>query len=855
MGLIEPYKITLDFNTNKIKVLILKQYDKKSRYAVITCTSNNSPVKLDKNLYICNVKAIVPDNRPIYNTAEIQDDGTILVEFTETMLVKSGRGYLELNIISKDSESLLSTMKLELKIESSVYDNDRVVASEEFDALTKAITENTVQAGKLEALETNIEEAEKKRTENENGRIVAEEKREKDCAEAISKTNDAITEANELILSATGALEIVKQKASEVESNAENVAASEENAKKYATNAENSATIASDKATEASNSASSAESYAVGDTNSSKYYYEQVKNVSESLSGALRPLGTVTFEELPALESVSSGDMYNVSDEFTTTDKFKEGSGNIVPTGANVYKTSDGHWDVLAGTPVTGIKGDNETSYRRGNVNITAKDIGVVSSDGGVYTGEVTFEDALCSEKVEGTGISKIVILPRVPYNLVDLTHTTDIYLKELLKWICKNYPNKQGYTFVGDVNPSSTTFAQIRIYNTSEVDENGYPKYATGICPMMLGVVHSFGFNNYVFYFRTLLTGDNIVNNNTTTVAGYLLDARQANPNVSGSLAKQVSEKAPTNHASTDTTYGTGNSSKFGHVKLSDTYTSLIGTAENSVGGSQSALYNAYRTLNNKFNNYLPLSGGTLTSSLDLASGKYIHGTLTNGTVLDVIGLNSNNNLHIGNETTPTYIHGSGYQLDISGAYICPNVSNKMSCGKSDKLFTTIYAKTGTINTSDRTKKHNISDLTEIYEKFFLKLQPKSFVFNDGDRVHIGAISQDVEDIMTELGIESKQFAGFCKDIRYKYTEFSEEDGTPIESSKVPCKDKNGNIIYDYALRYQEFIFLTIHMVQRLWKRVDIVEKENKKLTNTINNFETRLAKLELKTSEYDSE
>ena len=31
--------------------------------------------------------------------------------------------------------------------------------------------------------------------------------------------------------------------------------------------------------------------------------------------------------------------------------------------------------------------------------------------------------------------------------------------------------------------------------------------------------------------------------------------------------------------------------------------------------------------------------------------------------------------------------------------------------------------------------------------------------MFDDGDRVHIGAISQDVEDAMKELGIEPEQF------------------------------------------------------------------------------------------------
>ncbi len=112
--------------------------------------------------------------------------------------------------------------------------------------------------------------------------------------------------------------------------------------------------------------------------------------------------------------------------------------------------------------------------------------------------------------------------------------------------------------------------------------------------------------------------------------------------------------------------------------------------------------------------------------------------------------------------------------------------------------------------------------------------------MFDDGDRVHIGAISQDVEDAMKELGIEPEQFAGFCKDVRYEYTEFNEEDGTPVEASKVPCTDENGNLIYDYALRYQEFIFLTIHMTQRLWEKTALLEKENMAIKDRLKALET---------------
>lgn len=149
-------------------------------------------------------------------------------------------------------------------------------------------------------------------------------------------------------------------------------------------------------------SATKAESYAVGgtgsregeDTDNAAYYYRQAKSISESFAGALRPMGTVSFASLPALTSVTAGDMYNISDEFTTTDDFKEGAGNVIPAGANIYKTSDGKWDVLAGTPVTGVKGAKETAYRRGNVNLTAADVGAVAEDGDASDVTVTFSTA-----------------------------------------------------------------------------------------------------------------------------------------------------------------------------------------------------------------------------------------------------------------------------------------------------------------------------------------------------------------------------------------------------------------------------------------------------------------------------
>ena len=220
----------------------------------------------------------------------------------------------------------------------------------------------------------------------------------------------------------------------------------------------------------------------------------------------------------------------------------------------------------------------------------------------------------------------------------------------------------------------------------------------------------------------------------------------------------------------------------------------------------------------------------GNVGCSLNLSNGSWLRTYNTAGTLTRLIGMNDKNNVHMGDylgaDISPVYLHANGGTFYYDNATFRPTVSNKFTLGASKHLWTTVYAKTGTINTSDRTKKHDIKDLTEVYEKLFLKLQPKSFIFNDGDRVHIGAISQDVEDAMQELGMDAENFAGFCKDVQYDYREYN-DDGTPVEESRYVVTDDNGNPVYDYALRYQEFIFLTIHMVQKLFIKMEKIENE----------------------------
>ncbi|RDY30359.1 pyocin knob domain-containing protein [Lachnotalea glycerini] len=68
----------------------------------------------------------------------------------------------------------------------------------------------------------------------------------------------------------------------------------------------------------------------------------------------------------------------------------------------------------------------------------------------------------------------------------------------------------------------------------------------------------------------------------------------------LSAKMGKKLDEnKAPKSHASTATTYGLGNASSYGHVKLSDNYVSSEGAASAGVGASSKAISDVYNTIN----------------------------------------------------------------------------------------------------------------------------------------------------------------------------------------------------------------------------------------------------------------
>lgn len=228
----------------------------------------------------------------------------------------------------------------------------------------------------------------------------------------------------------------------------------------------------------------------------------------------------------------------------------------------------------------------------------------------------------------------------------------------------------------------------------------------------------------------------------------------------------------------------------------------------------------------------YLSDAGGTMTGELNVTNrdnylGKFyfyndyigIYNSTSRTTRLayfgmvgtkDFIVLNQAGDLQVG---TRLFSSASSY-----GCYT-PYSDNTVYLGHSSYRWKQLIAYTSTISTSDRAKKKDFAKFDERYENLFFDLKPTlyRFIENESNRIHSGFISQDVEESLESNGLTALDFAAFCKD-KAKNIEH-DEDGNDVLTDKL---DENGNQVYDYSLRYEEFIALNTHMLQKAYAKID---------------------------------
>lgn len=176
--------------------------------------------------------------------------------------------------------------------------------------------------------------------------------------------------------------------------------------------------------------------------------------------------------------------------------------------------------------------------------------------------------------------------------------------------------------------------------------------------------------------------------------------------------------------------------------------------------------------------------------------------------------------------------VHDNAWTLD-------PDVNGMLGLGTANHKWNSIYATTGSINTSDRNMKNSIQKLDERYIQMFMKLLPASFKFNKGTsgRTHVGFVAQDVAEAMESAGLSDLEFAGFCRDqktVPVQRTKdiqvLDEKTGEKHTETVTYTEDEPVEGEYIYSLRYEEFIALNTLMIQKLMERVDALEEKSVK-------------------------
>lgn len=149
-------KFCLDFQTNNIININAKQFDTKSRFINIVCSDHGKVVTLNSVTESVFVRWKKADETCVFKMGEILEDGSVLVELNQQMLMVSGTQVADIFITSKlasdaetaedleslfanENTSIISTMKFNVNVVSAPFEAGELVSDDDVTALTDAL--------------------------------------------------------------------------------------------------------------------------------------------------------------------------------------------------------------------------------------------------------------------------------------------------------------------------------------------------------------------------------------------------------------------------------------------------------------------------------------------------------------------------------------------------------------------------------------------------------------------------------------------------------------------------------------------------------------------------------------------
>ena len=197
-------------------------------------------------------------------------------------------------------------------------------------------------------------------------------------------------------------------------------------------------------------------------------------------------------------------------------------------------------------------------------------------------------------------------------------------------------------------------------------------------------------------------------------------------------------------------------------------------------------------------------------------ATGKVGIGITVPTTQLDVEDATDNTYAHLagsfygvyGGTTSSGYGYlGAGTLGGIFGGNIGPDYDNQNSDGSASYRWTSVYATNGTIQTSDKRDKENITDLTYGLKEI-MQLHPVSFTWKDNPSYgkKLGLLAQEVEPILGEVVKKENITTGKA-------------------SSAIPSSD------YRYGIYYSDIIPVLIKGMQEQQAEIEALKLQIKAL------------------------
>jgi hypothetical protein len=151
-----------------------------------------------------------------------------------------------------------------------------------------------------------------------------------------------------------------------------------------------------------------------------------------------------------------------------------------------------------------------------------------------------------------------------------------------------------------------------------------------------------------------------------------------------------------------------------------------------------------------------------------------------------------------------------------INASLLAPVPDNTLTLGAASLRWTTVYATTALINTSDANTKQQIAPLSEaeITVAKSIKNLFKTFKFNESvikkganARIHVGVIAQDIQSAFSNAGLNADNYGLFCSDTWYEVDESQFDSKGEAYTSSSP----NAVPVTQLGIRYEELLAFVI--------------------------------------------